>query len=62
LPQAELVERVVQRLSLQDHQPSPQLVCELIFQMGMTQELVMQGHREHSFVCYQNAFITANKI
>ncbi|WP_250126637.1 ATP-dependent RecD-like DNA helicase [Chroococcidiopsis sp. CCMEE 29] len=56
LPQAELVERVVQRLSLQDHQPSPQLVGELIFQMGMTQELVMQGHREHSFVCYQNAF------
>jgi exodeoxyribonuclease V alpha subunit len=56
LPQAELVERSVQRLSLQDHQPSPQMVAQLLFEMGMTEQLAMQGSRQHKFIYYQPAF------
>jgi exodeoxyribonuclease V alpha subunit len=56
LPQAELIERVVQRLSLPDHQPNPQTVAEIIFQMGLEEQLIMQGHREYEFIYYQPAF------
>lgn len=56
LPQAELIEQVVQRLSLKDYKPSPQTVKEIMFQMGLEDLLVMQGHREHEFIYYQPAF------
>ncbi len=92
LPQSELVERAVQRLSLQEHQPSPQIISDITFQMatnssvqsgpagttqstvlaqqltqegvrfvpessrGMEQQMVLQGHRDHQFICYQPAF------
>lgn len=56
LPQAELVERVVQRLTLEDHQPSPQVVSDMTFQMGIESQVVMQGHPEHQFICYQPTF------
>jgi exodeoxyribonuclease V alpha subunit len=56
LPQAELIEQVVQRLSLAEHQPNPQTVAAIMFQMGLEEQLVMQGHREHEFIYYQPAF------
>jgi len=56
LPRSELVEQVVQRLSLEDHQPNSQTVESLLFQMGMEEQIVLQGHREHHFICYQPAF------
>lgn len=56
LPYAELVEKVVERLALADHQPSPTVVKDLIFQMGMDEEIVLQGHQQHQFICYQNPF------
>ncbi len=56
LPQAELIEQVVKRLSIKDHQPSPQAIAQLLVQMGMEERLIMQGHREHQFVYYQPSF------
>jgi exodeoxyribonuclease V alpha subunit len=56
LPYPELIEKVVERLALADHQPSPIVVKDLIFQMGMDEEIVIQGHRQHQFICYQNPF------
>jgi exodeoxyribonuclease V alpha subunit len=56
LPQAELVEQVVKRLSIKDHQPNPGAIAQLLVQMGMEEQLIMQGHREHQFVYYQPSF------
>lgn len=56
LPQVELVSQVVQRLTLQDHQPSPELVSELIMLMGQSEQIVRQSHHEHQFICYQMPF------
>lgn len=56
LPHTELVERVTQRLSLKDHQPSPPVVADLLFQMGMEDQIVLQGHHEHQYICYQPSF------
>ena len=56
LPQAELIQRVVQRLSLPDHQPNPETVAGIMFQMGLEEQLIMQGHREYEFIYYQPAF------
>lgn len=56
LPQAELIEQTVQRLSLPDHQPNSQTLAQIMFQMGLEEQLVMQGHREHEFIYYQSAF------
>lgn len=61
LPQAELIEQVVQRLTLKDHQPNPQTVAELLVRMGMEEQLVMQGHREHEFIYYQPAFFKSEQ-
>jgi len=44
-----LVERVAQRLSLPDHQPNPQVVAQLVFEMGMEEQIVL-GHREYQYV------------
>jgi len=56
LPQAELVEQVVKRLSIKDHQPDSQAIAQLLVQMGMEEQLIMQRHREHQFVYYQPSF------
>ncbi|OWY64900.1 exodeoxyribonuclease V subunit alpha [cyanobacterium TDX16] len=56
LPQAELVEQVVKRLSIKDHQPNSQAIAQLLVQMGMEEQLIMQGHREHEFIYYQPSF------
>ncbi len=56
LPQVELVEQVVKRLSIKDHQPNPQAIAQLLVQMGMEEQVIMQGHREHQFVYYQPSF------
>ncbi len=61
LPYMELTEKVVERLTIADHQPSPQVLTELIFQMAMDEELVMQGHRQHKFVCYQLPFFASEQ-
>jgi len=55
LPYAELVEKVVERLALADHQPLPSVVKDIVFQMGMDEEIALQGNRQHQF-CYQNPF------
>jgi exodeoxyribonuclease V alpha subunit len=56
LPQTELIEQVVQRLSIKDHQPNPQASAKLLVRMGMEEQLIMQGHPEHQFVYYQPSF------
>ncbi|HEY9751936.1 MAG TPA: ATP-dependent RecD-like DNA helicase, partial [Coleofasciculaceae cyanobacterium] len=58
LPQAELVERVVKRLALPDHQPQPEPVTDLVTQMALDQELVMQG-KDGRFICYAPSFYQA---
>jgi exodeoxyribonuclease V alpha subunit len=63
LPQVDLVERVVKRLALPDHQPQPQPVTELVTQMGLDGELVRQGkdsetfdYAQDKFICYAPSF------
>lgn len=56
LPQAQLVQTAVERLALADHQPSPQVVVDILFQMGLAEQLIMQGHRQHEFIFYQPSF------
>lgn len=56
LPQAELIEQTVQRLSFKEHQPKSQAIAELLVRMGMEEQLIMQGNREHEFIYYQPAF------
>ncbi len=56
LPQAELVEQTVKRLSIKDHQPNSGAIAQLLVQMGMEEQLIMQGHREHEFIYYQPSF------
>ncbi|MDV2994625.1 MAG: ATP-dependent RecD-like DNA helicase [Chroococcidiopsis sp. SAG 2025] len=38
LPQAELVEQVVKRLSIKDHQPNSGAIAKLLVQMGMSEK------------------------
>jgi exodeoxyribonuclease V alpha subunit len=61
LPYMELTEKVVERLTIADHQPLPQVISKLIFQMAMDEELVMQGHRQYQFICYQKPFFTSEQ-
>ncbi len=56
LPYAELTEKVIERLALADHQPSPSVVRDLVFQMGVDEEIVLQEHRQHRYICYQLPF------
>ena len=53
-------QKVVERLAIADHQPSPIVVNGLIFQM-MDKELVIQGHRQHQFICYQLPFFNSEQ-
>ncbi len=55
LPQTELVTQVCERLKVADHSPEPSKVTELVFQMGMEEQLVMQGD-QGQFICYKPAF------
>jgi exodeoxyribonuclease V alpha subunit len=55
LPQTELVAQVCERLKVADHSPEPSKVTELVFQMGMEEQLLMQG-RQGQFICYKPAF------
>lgn len=62
LPQAELVERVVKRLALADHQPEADAVTALTTQMALDGELVMQGgsgEQAREFICYSPPFYGA---
>ncbi len=61
LPRAELVEQVVKRLALKDHQPEPQVIADIVWQMGLEDQIVVQGHREHEFVCYQPSFFMSEQ-
>jgi len=56
LPQVELIEQVVKRLSIKDHQPNQGAIAQLLVQMGMEEQLVMQGHHQHQFIYYQPSF------
>jgi len=56
LPRTELVEQLGQRLALPEHTPDPQVVTDIVWQMGMEDQIVIQGHREHGFICYQPSF------
>lgn len=60
LPYMELTQKVVERLTIADHQPSPVVVNGLIFQM-MDEQLVIQGHRQHQFICYQLPFFNSEQ-
>lgn len=61
LPQSELVEQAKDCLELADHQPDEDTIGTLIFQMGMEDELVIQGNRQHQFICYQKPFYRAEE-
>ncbi len=59
LPQAKLVERVVKLLAHGDHHPEAQRVIDLITEMGLEQEIVMQGgfgDQQGQFICYKPMF------
>ncbi|MBW4487742.1 MAG: ATP-dependent RecD-like DNA helicase [Trichocoleus desertorum ATA4-8-CV12] len=62
LPQPELVERTVQRLALTDHEPDPEQISAIVTQMGLEDQLVMQGgsgELQGQFICYKPAFFQA---
>lgn len=63
LPQPELVDRVVKRLQIADHQPDPDQILFLTNQMVLDGELVMQeretAEREKQIICYSPPFYGA---
>ncbi len=60
LPQPELAERAVQRLSLPGHQPDLAVMTQLTSKMALTGELVMQlGNAEQPAICYDPPFYGA---
>jgi exodeoxyribonuclease V alpha subunit len=62
LPQPELVERVVKRLAIADHQPDPDQLLQLTNQMAGVGELVMQEYaaeRDARIICYSPPFYGA---
>lgn len=61
LPHAELVLQTKERLKLADYQPDEQTIATLIFQMGMEDQLTVQGNRQHQFICYQKPFYIAEE-
>lgn len=64
LPQSELVERVVKRLAIDDHQPDPEEIQALSTQMALDGELVLQGGSgqfEGQFICYSPPFYGAEQ-
>lgn len=64
LPQSELVDQVVQRLTITDHQPDPDVILPLTTQMALEEELVMQGgsgELHGQFICYKPVFYQTEK-
>ncbi len=66
LPQSELVQQVVQRLALPDHTPDSHTVAEITSQMGQVhlgqgEQIVIQPHPEHQFICYQPSFFQSEQ-
>ncbi len=64
LPQAELVDRVVKRLTLDEHQPDPDFVLRLTAQMGREGELFMQegtNEQQGQFILYKPPFYHAER-
>jgi exodeoxyribonuclease V alpha subunit len=64
LPQAELVDRVVKRLTLEEHQPDPDFVLRLTTQMGREGELFMQegtNEQQDRFILYKPPFYQAER-
>lgn len=61
LPYVQLTEKVVERLAIAEHQPSPGVITQLLFQMAMDEQLTMQGHRQHQFICYQLPFFNSEQ-
>jgi len=61
LPRAELIEQVGQRLALPEYTPDPQVVTDIVWQMGLEDKIVIQGHREHGFICYQPSFFMSEQ-
>jgi len=61
LPRAELVEQVVKRLTLADHTPESQVIADIVWQMGLENQIVVQGHHEHEFICYQPSFFISEQ-
>jgi exodeoxyribonuclease V alpha subunit len=62
LPQNTLVERVVKRLALDDHQPNPEQVLHLIEQMVVDEELMhsaIQDEQMQEVACYAPPFYHA---
>jgi exodeoxyribonuclease V alpha subunit len=60
LPEAELVERGVKCLSLEDHQPDSQQLTALIAEMAQDGELMRQSENEMT-ACYAPAFYQAER-
>ncbi|GAB4227106.1 MAG: ATP-dependent RecD-like DNA helicase [Elainellaceae cyanobacterium] len=64
LPQPELVERVVTRLAIADHQPNAEEIHALTMQMALDGELVLQGgsgEQAGEFICYSPPFYGAEQ-
>ncbi|HEY9619088.1 MAG TPA: ATP-dependent RecD-like DNA helicase, partial [Crinalium sp.] len=64
LPQAELVERTVNRLALADHRIEPQDILTLTTDMSLDGELMMQGGSgafQGQFLCYAPPFFHAEQ-
>lgn len=59
LPQTELVEQSQKLLTLPDHSPDSEQVQALTVQMGLEEEVILQGGaaaQEGQFICYKPAF------
>jgi exodeoxyribonuclease V alpha subunit len=64
LPQPELVEKVVTRLALPDHQIEPADILSLTTDMSLDEELIMQGGTgdwQGQFVCYAPPFFNSEQ-
>ncbi|MGP1386472.1 MAG: SF1B family DNA helicase RecD2 [Thainema sp.] len=60
LPKAELVQTAMKRLTIEDHQPHPEVLDPLIEQMATEQELILHHHDEQA-CCYKPAFYVAEQ-
>ncbi len=59
LPQPELVELAAKRLLLTDHQPNPDLIQALTFQMAADGQLVLEKIAPDQIICYAPTFYGA---
>lgn len=64
LPQLELVDRVVNRLTVADHRPDPDTIQNLTTQMALDGEVVLQegtNNHEGQLICYSPPFYGAEQ-